>query len=57
MKDRKDASQSTDFSSRPPYVVSEREAVAAARARVAADKLRGATTDPRIVELASRKAS
>ncbi len=36
--------------------VTHREAVAAARARVAADRLRGAETDPKILALAGEKA-
>ena len=57
MNDKTPAVPTRDSASRQPYVVSEREAVAAARARVAADKLRGATTDPRIIARAARKAS
>ncbi|GAB3399275.1 hypothetical protein GCM10027515_05410 [Schumannella luteola] len=43
-----------DATTDKPLVVSEREAIAAARARVAVDKLRGITTLPWIVELANR---
>ena len=37
--------------------VTQREAVAAARARVAADKLRGVKTDDRIIKLSERQVS
>lgn len=47
--------QTTPPSSREP--VSKREAIAAARARVAADKKRGVTTDARIIALSQLKAS
>ncbi len=39
------------------FTVTKREAVAAAKARVAADKLRGVTTDQRIIDLSQRKVS
>lgn len=47
--------QTTPPSSREP--VSTREAIAAARARVAADKKRGVITDARIIALSQREAS
>ncbi|WP_181408837.1 hypothetical protein [Schumannella soli] len=46
-----------DLATAKPFVVSEREAIAAARAQIAVDKLRGIETLPWIVELASRTKS